>query len=42
MAYNVPYEEDEHVLWKAKSLIHNILALPGINVVQVKRKGLTE
>ncbi len=42
VAYNVPYEEDENIEWKAKSLIHNILALPGIEVVRAKRKGLTE
>ncbi len=42
VAYNIPYEDDENVLWKANSLIHNILELPGINVVRAKRKGLTE
>ncbi len=42
VAYNIPYEEDENIEWKAKSLVHNILALPGIEVVRAKRKGLTE
>ncbi len=42
VALNVPYEDGENLMWKARNIINNFLELPDINIIRAKRKGLTE
>ncbi len=42
VALNVPYEDGENIMWKARNIINNFLELPDINIIRAKRKGLTD
>ncbi len=42
VALNVPYEDGENLMWKARNIINNFLELPDINIIRAKRKGLTD
>ncbi len=42
VALNVPYEDGENLMWKARNIINNFLELPDINIIRTKRKGLTD